>query len=281
MYGVAGHGKSEVDSVGGVVKIAIRNDVARGACFLDAGECVDFLHDKFQGSVDPMYSIKEIDPASLEIMRKENRYMVFPTIDGSSSFQVLIFTPNSNKFKASPYLCTCEICINIEYGSCSLFQVYELTAVDLIKRTMRSDFEPAQTSSSDVSEEENIFANGFFSPESICAIAADESSFETLFFVRILENDCISNQFEIDDFHHKVSPGQAFLKCHYLEKHSETKKGYVYTENTKKIVYIYREAIVYPFVCFDNRNDKKLFISMQHFCDIMYYVENAGMASLF
>ena len=162
IYGVAGHSKSEVDSVGGVVKIAIRNEVARGACFLDAGECVDFLHDKFQGSVDPMYSIKEIDPASLEIMRKENRYMVFPTIDGSSSFQVLIFTPNSNKFKASPYLCTCEICINIEYGSCSLFQVYELTAVDLIKRTMRSDFEPAQTSSSDVSEEENIFANGFF-----------------------------------------------------------------------------------------------------------------------
>ena len=44
----------------------------------------------------------------------------------------------------------------------------------------------------------------------------------------------MSDKIETDDFHHKVLPGQSFINCHYLEKHTDTKKEYVYTENTKK-----------------------------------------------
>ena len=43
MYGVAGHGKSEVDGVGAVVKIAIRNAVGKGQYFGDAADCKEFI----------------------------------------------------------------------------------------------------------------------------------------------------------------------------------------------------------------------------------------------
>ena len=138
IYGVAAHGKNEVDSVGGVVKIAIRNEVARGGHFEDAGECVSFLNKTFASSFDPVYKVREIHSATLQIARRGNRQMVFPKIDGSSSFQVLIFTPNSNTFRASPYLCSCECCIK-QNGSRPLFEEYELTSMTLIKHAMRSE----------------------------------------------------------------------------------------------------------------------------------------------
>ena len=103
---------------------------------------------------------------------------------------------------------------------------------------------------------------------------------EKCFFVRIIENDCVSDNIETDDFNHKVLPGQYFLKAYYLEKASDTKKGHVYTENTRKIVFIFREAIVYPFVSFEKRQSKLFYISMEHFCEILYFVEDSVMASL-
>ena len=173
--------------------------------------------------------------------------MVFPTVDGSSSFQVLIFTPNSNTFRASPYLCSCECCIKQKYGSCPLFEEYELTSMTLIKHAMRSEnqqsFQP-ESKSNEEYDDENLVVNGFFPPNSICVIAAAESSPETVFFVRIIENDCVSDNIETDDFNHKGLPGQYFLKAYYLEKASNTKKGYVYTENTRKIVFIFRSDSV-------------------------------------
>ena len=209
--------------------------------------------------------------------------MVFPTIDGSSSFQVSIFTPNSNTFRASPYLCSCECCIKQKYGSCPLFEEYELTSMTLIKHAMRSQnqqsFQPGSESNEEYDDENNLVVHGFFPPNSICAIAAAELSRETGFFVRIIENDCVSDNIETDDFNHKVLPGQYFLKAYYPEKASDTKKGYVYTENTRKIVFIFRETIVYPFVSFKKRQSKLFYISMEHFCEILYFVDG-GMASL-
>ena len=105
--------------------------------------------------------------ATLQIARGGNRQMVFPTIDGSSSFQVLIFTPNSNTFRASPYLCSCECCIKQKYGSCPLFEEYELTSMTLIKHAMRSEnqqsFQP-ESKSNEEYDDENLVVNGFFHP---------------------------------------------------------------------------------------------------------------------
>lgn len=41
IYGIAGHGKNEVDMVGGTAKIAIRTAISRNKSFFNAGECVE------------------------------------------------------------------------------------------------------------------------------------------------------------------------------------------------------------------------------------------------
>ena len=45
VYGTAGHGKGEVDNVGGLTKISLRRKIATGAYFEGASEMVDFLQD--------------------------------------------------------------------------------------------------------------------------------------------------------------------------------------------------------------------------------------------
>ena len=47
LYGVAGHGKGEDDHVGGMAKVAVRQEIARGAYFANAEEVVSFLTHKF------------------------------------------------------------------------------------------------------------------------------------------------------------------------------------------------------------------------------------------
>ena len=47
IYGIAGHGKNEIDTVGGVAKIALRKSVAKGDFFPLASACVKFLVEKF------------------------------------------------------------------------------------------------------------------------------------------------------------------------------------------------------------------------------------------
>ena len=58
-------------------------------------------------------------------------------------------------------------------------------------------------------------------------------------------------------------PSQSFKK--FSEFKAIQKRG-VYTENTRKIVFIFREAIVYPFVSFEKCQSKLFYISMEHFC---------------
>ena len=57
IYGVASHGKREVDHVDGVVKVAICQEIAHGAYFLNAGEVVTFLTEKSGNKDFPKYVI--------------------------------------------------------------------------------------------------------------------------------------------------------------------------------------------------------------------------------
>ena len=47
IYGISGHGKGEVDHVGGITNVAIRREVAAGKFLNTAEEMVDFLTEKF------------------------------------------------------------------------------------------------------------------------------------------------------------------------------------------------------------------------------------------
>ena len=104
IYGVAGHRKNEVDTVGGVAKIAIRTAISRGQTFFNSQECVGYLSEKFYSSENPSYRLKVIEFNSLEEERTKARYMKYPTIKGSASFQVILFEPNADAMKVAPYL---------------------------------------------------------------------------------------------------------------------------------------------------------------------------------
>ena len=73
LYGIAGHGKGEVDHVGGIAKISIRREIVTEGFMSDAGEMVDFLKEKFGQKTNPKYVIKEIDENILEMARAENK----------------------------------------------------------------------------------------------------------------------------------------------------------------------------------------------------------------
>ena len=60
IYGVAGHGKGEVDHVGGLAKVAIRREVAAGQQLSNAEEMINCFEGKFGESESPIYVFKEI-----------------------------------------------------------------------------------------------------------------------------------------------------------------------------------------------------------------------------
>jgi len=103
IYGVPGHGKGEVDHVGGIVKVAIRKSVAAGETYVNSGEMVDFLIQKFESS-KTNYVIRDIACHELDKVRSQFRSKRFTSIDGSSKFQCIIFTPGQQRFLASKLL---------------------------------------------------------------------------------------------------------------------------------------------------------------------------------
>ena len=56
---------------------------------------VDYLDDKFKESI-----VKEFDSSFLEENRAATNLLVHPTIDGSSTFEVIVFKPYIDHLKA-------------------------------------------------------------------------------------------------------------------------------------------------------------------------------------
>ena len=117
VYGVAGHGKGDF---GGLAKLMIRQWVAGGDVFLSSSLMVDYLDAKFKESTNPEYIVKEISSSLLDENRAVANLLVLPTIEGSSTFQVIVFKPNSDNLKAAKRICVCQQCQN-DYGSCNIF----------------------------------------------------------------------------------------------------------------------------------------------------------------
>ena len=125
-YGVEGHGKGEVDHVGGIAKVSARGEMTRGTIFDNAAQIVTHLQTHFGDKENPEYHIQEVTVDELKEERALRHKKVFKTIEGSSSWQVIVFKPGQSSFSAATRLCVCDQCIN-EYGSCKQFASYELT----------------------------------------------------------------------------------------------------------------------------------------------------------
>ena len=122
IYGIAEHRKGEINHVGGNAKNTICWEVAKGESFFSAEDIVHLLRTKFGDNENPSYCIKEVSCEELEIRRQAVRFVGHQAIDGPTSFQVIVFTPNSPIVRAADWLCLCDKYMTTSYGSCDLFK---------------------------------------------------------------------------------------------------------------------------------------------------------------
>ena len=172
VFSIAGHGKGEVDHVGGGgVKVAIRRHIGSGGFLSNAADMVEYLQQVCTDKHNPPYYIKEIESTSLEIGRADAHLKKFPTIDGSTLFQVMLFKPHLTYIKAAPHLCLCSECLE-DYGSCHRCVEYELVVHELNKVSLRSE--------KLVFEGESEAIEDFLLPKSYCAVSADQKAKDTI-----------------------------------------------------------------------------------------------------
>ena len=269
IFGIPEHGKGEVDHVGGIAKNVVRKEIAGGRFLQDASEIVACLQKKFEHYTFPDY-VKEIFVEDVNEVRCNAALKVCKTIEGSSSFQVMLFKPNSDIIRATSRICICDLC-KVDYGSCKLFQDYTLQVQILKETLLRSSCMESNTS------ERNTDKCDFLMPESICAVAADQQSSDTVWFIKI-EGESITKEEICDDYGVKVGLGQKYLYGKFLEKEGTCRGGQKF-KLMRKTTFFYKESVVYPFVNFDYR--KHLYvISNNDFCDVISYVDHYGMAAL-
>ena len=165
----------------------------------------------------------------------------------------------------------------ISYGSRKLFSEYSLVVKVLNKVSLRSQV--ADEMENDETEEidEDTYESDFLVPDTIVALAAELSSSYTVWFIRI-SNETVAEHELVDDFNHKISAGNYYVSGHYLERQYEKKNGQFFKES-KKVVYFFKESVVYPFVAGEQKSGK-LFISNEMIVEILSHVENNGLSAI-
>ena len=111
-------------------------------------------------------------------------------------------------------------------------------------------------------------SNEFLTPNSFCAIAADEKSSEIVWFLQIKSIE-VTNANMVDDYRHTITAGMEYLVGSYLKKCNETKKGPLF-KIMGKDVFFFRETIVYPFVNFQEQ--KGNYLIANHDTAILYCI---------
>ena len=116
--------------------------------------------------------------------------------------------------------------------------------------------------------------NDFLVPGCICALAANENSTDTVWFVKILER-CEVDQPYTDDYGLRVAKEQEFFSEKYLEWVGKTRHKTSFQE-MRKTMFLYKTGFVYPFLTL--KKSKSLYsISEIDYCDITSYLEHFDM----
>ena len=228
---------------------------------------VEYLDEKFGDRTSPTFFFKDIETTTLDEERASSNLLHFDTVTGSSSFHCMVFTPGKETFKASRLICICDQC-KVSIGSCDRFKEYSVNVGYLNKAHLRSneaEFVP--------SNDDNDNVNSFLTPESIVAIAADKKSIDTIWFIKVIEAECVNDdEDEHDAYGHSVPKGVAFMKGNFLEKIQDSTNGQIF-KLPKKITFFYKESVLYPYVNF-KETKKGLVLSSSEYTDIIHYVEN-------
>jgi len=259
LFSIAGHGKGEVDHVGGLAKCALRRYIGTGGVINTAADCVSFLKNKFGDNSNPTI-VKELQKERIDQARADTRLKRYPTIEGSDRFQVMVYTPNATHFKAASHLCVCDASLQ-EYGSCSKFCLYHLQTRELKKTYLHSKIEPP------VQTDDSNSGDDFILPDTYCAVAADKTSPETVWFIKVINSIRSATNDITDDYGVCIASSQKFLEGEILEKVNSLNKGSLYKKSKKK-TFFFRESVVYPFVQLQETK-KGLFLSTNELVEIL------------
>ena len=100
-----------------------------------------------------------------------------------------------------------------------------------------------------VFEGESEAIEDFLLSQSYCAVAADQKSKDTIWFIKITNKSSAIDSMS-DDYGNKIAPDQQYLEGHFMEETVSLLKGYTYKLNEKKKTFFFKETVVYPFVQF-------------------------------
>ena len=107
----------------------------------------------------------------------------------------------------------------MNYGSCSLFSSHKLRTQTLKNIFLHSEVE-IKGQNSDIGDA----SDDFLLADTFCAVAPDESSPETLWFIKV--KDSFESAVEmIDDYENVIAPGLPYIEGRFMEKVDVLAKG--------------------------------------------------------
>ena len=127
--------------------------------------------------------------------------------------------PGASTRRAAIQICICESWKG-QYDSCDEFMKYPiLNVTQLNKVFFKSKSENATTAAQKVDETKiDEAVADLLVPASFVAIASHTNSIDTVWFIQIVESNCVWYGVLYDDYSHKIAAGVNFLKSHFLEK---------------------------------------------------------------
>ena len=266
-YGIEGHGKGEVDHVGGIAKVSARDEITRGVIFSNATEITDHLLKKFWSKESLKYHIVEIHVNKLEertLWRKRCIRLLMVQFHSMLWF----FKPGQSFFLAAPRLCICKQCCN-EYGSCEHFSRYDLQQHELRSIPLLSGAQPP----TEIISEEDV--GGFVTPDSYVALAAHHTSNDNIWFAKVRKINLCSTREEVDDYGNSIPAGTIYFCGNFLERDTVGMKSVTY-KLSHKTTYFYKESVIFPYVNFDEGKKGCVFTN-EDYTDILVYIEHNGL----
>ena len=107
--------------------------------------------------------------------------------------------------------------------------------------------------------------------DSFIAVAAGSNSIDTVWFMKVIVNDCLSDGSCVDDYRSAVGQGVRYLKGHFLEKIDEKDDHKLYKLSTKQTL-LYKESVVYPYINFQETK-KGFALKNSDLMEIIQFVE--------
>lgn len=218
--------------MGGVAKVAVRDEISRGAFYSKSSEIVQMLVKKFGDKETTKYHIVEIREEDLETERKFRQRKKFERVKGSSAFQVIVFNPGQPFFKATLRLCICDQC-SLEYGSCDIFYEYILDSNTYRVIPLRSTDTATESYEEDEATVGDENVDEFITPGSFVAVAPNKGSIDCVWFINVKEINATSDQIETDDYGHVIPPGNIYHIGGFMEKQSDGTKSTLFKLSKK------------------------------------------------